>query len=139
MEDEDIVDPQDIESEEIIADENIDIVDEEDEEDEEDEDTVENIIIENIEDINVFNKNYDKMKQNNRTNKFISKYEKCKILSKRCEQLESGCLPLISDHEIFNNIYDIALEELNQKKIPFILKRFMNNKYEYWKLEDLIN
>ena len=139
MEDEDIVDPQDIESEEIIADENIDIVDEEDEEDEEDEDTVENIIIENIEDINVFNKNYDKMKQNNRTTKFISKYEKCKILSKRCEQLESGCLPLISDHEIFNNIYDIALEELNQKKIPFILKRFMNNKYEYWKLEDLIN
>ena len=69
----------------------------------------------------------------------VRAYEKCKILSKRCEQLESGCLPLISDHEIFNNIYDIALEELNQKKIPFILKRFMNNKYEYWKLEDLIN
>ena len=135
MEDEDIVDPQDIESEEIIAGE-----DEEDEdENDEDEDIVENIIIENIEDINVFNKNYDKMKQNNRTTNFISKYEKCKILSKRCEQLESGCLPLISDHEIFNNIYDIALEELNQKKIPFILKRFMNNKYEYWKLEDLIN
>ena len=136
MEDEDIVDPQDIEPEEILADENIDIVDAEDEEDE---DIVENTIIENIEDINIFNKNYNKMKQNNRTTKFISKYEKCKILSKRCEQLESGCLPLISDHEIFNNIYDIALEELNQKKIPFILKRFMNNKYEYWKLEDLIN
>ena len=47
MEDEDIADPQDIESEEIIADENIDIVDAEDEEDE-DEDIVENIIIENI-------------------------------------------------------------------------------------------
>jgi DNA-directed RNA polymerases I, II, and III subunit RPABC2 len=139
MEDEDIVDPQDIEPEEILADENIYVADAEDEEDEEDEDIVENIIIENIEDINVFNKNYDKMKQNNRTTKFISKYEKCKILSKRCEQLESGCLPLISDHEIFNNIYDIALEELNQKKIPFILKRFMNNKYEYWKLKDLIN
>ena len=136
MEDEDIVDAQDIEPEEINA---VEGDEDEDDENDEDENIVENIIIENIEDINVFNKNYDKMKQNNRTTKFISKYEKCKILSKRCEQLESGCLPLISDHEIFNNIYDIALEELNQKKIPFILKRFMNNKYEYCKLEDLIN
>jgi len=146
MEDEDIADQQDIESDEIIAGENIEgiegiegIVGVNTDDDDDDDIIVENIIIENIEDINVFNKNYDKMKQNNRTTKFISKYEKCKIISKRCEQLESGCLPLISDHEIFNNIYDIALEELNQKKIPFILKRFMNNKYEYWKLEDLIN
>ena len=38
----------------------------------------------------------------------------------------------------FNNVYDIALEEFNNKKIPFIIKRFINNKYEYFKLEDLI-
>ena len=46
---------------------------------------------------------------------------------------------LAGDGNLTEHIYDIALEELNQKKIPFILKRFMNNKYEYWKLEDLIN
>ena len=99
---------------------------------------VENILNENIEDINVFNKNYDKLKLKNRTSNTLSKYEKTKILSKRCEQLESGCIPLIKDYERFDNIYDIALEELNQKKVPFILKRFINNKYEYWKMDDLI-
>jgi hypothetical protein len=57
---------------------------------------------------------------------------------KSCEQLESGCLPLIKDYSKYDNIYDIALEELNEKKIPFILKRFINGKYEYWKLEDMI-
>ena len=103
---------------------------------------VKNIIIENnidnnIEDINVFNKNYESLKKKNITNIYLNKYEITKILSKRSEQLESGCIPLITDYEKYNNVYDIAMEELNQKKIPFIIKRFINNKYEYWKLEDL--
>jgi len=91
----------------------------------------------NIEDINVFNKNYESLKKKNITNIYLNKYEITKILSKRSEQLESGCIPLIENYEKYNNVYDIALEELQQKKIPFILKRFINNKYEYWKLEDL--
>uniref|UniRef100_A0A6C0C5W4 Uncharacterized protein n=1 Tax=viral metagenome TaxID=1070528 RepID=A0A6C0C5W4_9ZZZZ len=95
-------------------------------------------IIDDIEDINVFKKNYSDLLKKNKTNNVLSKYEKTKILAKRCEQLESGCLPLIKDYEKYDNIYDIALEELNEKKIPFILKRFINGKYEYWKLEDLI-
>jgi len=98
---------------------------------------IENHINDNIEDINVFNKNYDNLKKNNVTNKYLSKYEITKILSKRCEQLESGCLPLIDNYEIYNNVYDIAQKELKDKKIPFILKRIINNKYEYIKLEDL--
>ena len=39
--------------------------------------------------------------------------------------------------ENYKTIYDIALEELKQKKIPFIIKRPINNTFEYWKLEDL--
>ena len=74
----------------------------------------------------------------NKSSKVLSKYEKTKILSKRCEQLESGCTPLIKDYSKYNNIYDIAIQEFNDKKIPFILKRFINGKYEYWKLKDLI-
>jgi len=35
------------------------------------------------------------------------------------------------------HIYEIVIEELRQKKIPFIIKRPLNNTYEYWKLEDL--
>ena len=134
MDEVDIIDESDemVEEEEII---NVNL------DDSDSEDSVldmEKDIIENIEDINVFNKNYDKLKLENRTSKTLSKYEKTKILSKRCEQLESGCQPLIKDYEKYDNIYDIALDELNQKKIPFIVKRFINNRYEYWKLEDLI-
>ena len=94
--------------------------------------------MDDIEDINVFKKNYSKLLKENKSNNVLSKYEKTKILAKRCEQLESGCQPLISYYENFNNVYDIALEEFNNKKIPFIIKRFINNKYEYFKLEDLI-
>jgi DNA-directed RNA polymerase subunit K/omega len=134
-EDEDIIDsPEDFNEEP----ENIEIESGESDDDNGDIQNTEDNIIENIEDINVFNKNYSKFKKDNKTSPVLSKYEKTKILSKRCEQLESGCLVLIKDYEKYDNIYDIALEELNQKKIPFILKRFINGKYEYWKLEDLI-
>ena len=133
MDEEDIIDdPVEIVEEEVI---NVNLDDSDSEESVLD---MEKDIIENIEDINVFNRNYDKLKLENRTSKTLSKYEKTKVLSKRCEQLESGCHPLIKDYEKYDNIYDIALDELNQKKIPFIVKRFINNRYEYWKLEDLI-
>ena len=92
---------------------------------------------EDIEDINVFRKNYKSLLESNNTSKYLNKYEITKILSKRCEQLENGCHPLISEYEIYNNVYDIAYQELKDKKIPFILKRLINNKYEYFKLEDL--
>ena len=131
MDEEDIIDPQDFPEDEPGIDYGSEI-------DDDDILNIEENIIENIEDFNVFNKNYDNLKKNNKSSKVLSKYEKTKILSKRCEQLESGCLPLIKNYEIYDNIYDIALEELNNKKIPFILKRFINGKYEYWKLEDLI-
>ena len=110
-----------------------------DEESDEEYSIIEDNINNNIEDYNVFNKNYELLKKNNITSIFLNKYEITKILSKRSEQLESGCIPLIENYEKYNNVYDIALEELNHKpcKIPFILKRFINNKYEYWKLEDL--
>ena len=131
MDEDDIIDPQDFES-----DEGLEYKSGESDEDDEISNTEENII-ENVEDINVFNKNYKDLMKKNKSSKVLSKYEKTKILSKRCEQLESGCTPLIKDYSKYDNIYDIALEELNQKKVPFILKRFINGKYEYWKLEDL--
>ena len=130
MDDDDIIDPPDFPEDEpevlVESSEEEDIL------------NIEENIKENIEDINVFNKNYNILMKENKSSKVLSKYEKTKILSKRCEQLESGCTPLIKDYSKYDNIYDIALEELNDKKIPFILKRFINGKYEYWKLKDLI-
>jgi DNA-directed RNA polymerase subunit K/omega len=37
-----------------------------------------------------------------------------------------------------SNAYEIALLELAEKKIPFIIKRPYGNTFEYWKLKDLL-
>ena len=67
----------------------------------------------------------------------LNKYEKTTVIIMRCEQINSGFLPLIDNFDKFNTIEEIVEEELKQKKIPFIIKRNLGNKYEYWKLEDL--
>ena len=63
--------------------------------------------------------------------------KKQKFFTKEVQQLANNSKPLISNPQNFNNIYEIAVQELKQKKIPFIIKRPINNSYEYWKLEDL--
>lgn len=75
---------------------------------------------------------------NNITENILSKYEKTKILSERAEQLSCGGIPLVQNYKDFKNTLEIAEEELKNNKIPFIIKRTMNDKNEYWKLEDLI-
>ena len=68
----------------------------------------------------------------------LSKYEKTKILGLRTKQINSGAIPFINVDEDIVDGYIIAEKELYQKKIPFIIKRpISNNKFEYWKLEDL--
>ena len=88
-----------------------------------------------IEEFNTFYKEY---KTNIKTSKILNKYEKTKILSERAEQLSEGAIPLIQNADKYNNVLEIAEEELNKLKIPFIIKRFINNNYEYIKIEDLV-
>ena len=92
---------------------------------------------ENIEDINIFRENYETNKKNYKTSQYLNKYEKTIVISERSQQIAEGAIPLISNPENYNNIYEIVLEELRQKKIPFIIKRPLNDSYEFWKLEDL--
>ena len=94
-------------------------------------------IIENIDDINIFNAQYEEKKKTYITSKFLNKYEKTKVISERVQQLANNSKPLISNPKNYDDIYQIAFEELRQKKIPFIIKRPINNTFEYWKLEDL--
>ena len=69
---------------------------------------------------------------------FLTKYEKTRVLGYRTKQLNNGSKPYV---EVKNNIldnYEIALMELNEKKIPYIVKRPMpSGGCEYWKLTDL--
>lgn len=74
---------------------------------------------------------------NNITENILNKYEKTKILIERTHHLTEGAPPYISV-ENFNSYYDIALEELKQKKLPYIIKRVNGDIIDYWKLDDLI-
>lgn len=76
--------------------------------------------------------------ENHRTVPILSKYERTKILGVRTKQINSGAKPFINTEEMIIDGYIIAERELMEKKIPFIIKRpISNNKFEYWKLEDL--
>ena len=70
----------------------------------------------------------------------LSKYEKTKLIGIRSKQLLEGAEPLIS---VDNQIIDtnlIAQKELEQKLLPFIIKRPLpNGQIEYWKIQDLEN
>ena len=68
----------------------------------------------------------------------LTKYEIARILGQRAKQINSGAKAFV---EIDKNIHDgylIASKELQEKKIPFIVRRPLpNGGSEYWKLEDL--
>lgn len=76
--------------------------------------------------------------ENHKTNPFLSKYERTKILGQRTKQLNSGAKPFISVPPNIIDNYLIAQMELTEKKIPVIIRRPLpNGKSEYWKLQDL--
>ena len=69
---------------------------------------------------------------------FVIKYERARIIGERTRQINSGALPFIDVEPDIIDGYLIAVEEFNNKKIPFIVKRPLpSGKSEYWKLSDL--
>jgi DNA-directed RNA polymerase I, II, and III subunit RPABC2 len=69
---------------------------------------------------------------------FLTKYERARILGQRAKQIETGSRPFIKLPENIIDGYIIAEMELNQKKIPFILRRPLpTGGCEYWNLRDL--
>lgn len=73
-----------------------------------------------------------------RTQPFITKYEKARIIGERAKQVNAGSKPFISVDENVIDGYLIALKEFEERKLPFIVKRPLpNGGCEYWKLQDL--
>jgi DNA-directed RNA polymerase I, II, and III subunit RPABC2 len=71
------------------------------------------------------------------TSKYLSKYEKTRILGIRAVQISSGSPPLIDVKDETDSL-KIAEMELQEKKIPIILRRYLpNGKYEDWKVSEL--
>ena len=68
----------------------------------------------------------------------LTKYEKTKILGLRAKQLNNGAIPYVKLNANIIDGYLIALKELEQKKIPFIIRRPLpSGASEYWHLQDL--
>lgn len=69
---------------------------------------------------------------------FLTKYERTRILGQRAKQLDDGANAFISVPENVIDGYQIAEMELEEKKIPFIIRRPLpNGNSEYWKIQDL--
>jgi len=69
---------------------------------------------------------------------FLTKYEKARILGERAKQINGGAKPFVDLGPEIIDGFIIASAELEQKKIPFIIRRpLMNGGCEYWKLKDL--
>jgi|TARA_B100001094_G_scaffold236928_1_gene232092 DNA-directed RNA polymerase subunit K/omega len=107
-----------------------------DEVDSSDEESSYDIIDNTIEDIAVFNTNYEEVKKGYISKPFLTKFEKTKIISERSQQLSNGAESFLKNSSSYSSVYEIAIEELKQKKLPFIIKRPVANNFEYWKLDD---
>jgi DNA-directed RNA polymerase I, II, and III subunit RPABC2 len=68
----------------------------------------------------------------------LTKYERTRVLGQRAKQINDGAMPFVKVPEGVIDGYLIALKELEEKKIPFIIRRPLPNRgSEYWHLEDL--
>ena len=68
----------------------------------------------------------------------LTKYEKTRILGQRAKQINDGATPFVKVPEGVIDGYLIAIRELEEKKIPFIIRRPLPNRgSEYWMVEDL--
>ena len=71
---------------------------------------------------------------------FLTKYEKARILGQRAKQIDSGATPFVKVPDNIIDGYIIAEMELQEKKIPFIIRRpIPGGGSEYWNLKDLEN
>jgi len=71
---------------------------------------------------------------------FLTKYEQARVLGQRAKQINSGAKAFVKIPENVIDGYIIAELELQQKRIPFIIRRpIPGGASEYWNLRDLEN
>lgn len=76
---------------------------------------------------------------NHKSQPFLTQYEKTSILGFRTNALAQGALPYVTVPDHIRDVKDIARMELEQRRLPFIMKRPMpDGSFEYWRLCDLM-
>ena len=69
---------------------------------------------------------------------FMTKYEVTRVLGMRASQLDHGAAPLTEVPSGVLDGYQIARQELLDKKVPFIIRRPLpDGAFEYWRAQDL--
>jgi DNA-directed RNA polymerase I, II, and III subunit RPABC2 len=72
------------------------------------------------------------------TTKYLTKYEKARVLGARALQISKNAPVMVNLTPGEWDPLKIAEKELREKKIPFIIRRYLpNNSYEDWKLDEL--
>jgi DNA-directed RNA polymerase I, II, and III subunit RPABC2 len=81
----------------------------------------------------------DKVDVQHRTYPFLTNFERTKIIGLRANQISRGSVPFVHVPKHITDVRDIARLELEQKRLPYIIKRPLpNGTYEYWRLSDLL-
>ena len=81
----------------------------------------------------------EKADTNHRTYPFLTNFERTKIIGLRANQISRGSVPFISVPKHITDVRDIARLELEQKRLPYIIKRPLpDGTFEYWRLSDLL-
>ncbi len=77
--------------------------------------------------------------EHHRTYPFLTRYERTRIIGQRANELSLGARAYIQVPEHVTDVREIARLELEQKRLPYIVKRPLpNGQYEYWRLSDLM-
>jgi DNA-directed RNA polymerase I, II, and III subunit RPABC2 len=77
--------------------------------------------------------------RNHKSQPFLTQYEKTSILGFRTNQLAQGARPFVVVPPHITSTLEIARMELEQRRLPFIIKRPMpDSTFEYWRLADLM-
>ena len=73
------------------------------------------------------------------TSRFLTKFERAKILGERAIQISNGAKVMV---EVEKGVWDpmvIAEKELSEKKINYVIRRYLpDGNYEDWNLNELI-
>ena len=104
------------------------------------EDDKQNMEIEDQKQIKNNNKKFNlKPIKERETSRFLTKYEKAKILGERAIQISNGAKVMV---EVEKGVWDpmiIAEKELREKKINYVVRRYLpDGSYEDWNLNELI-
>ncbi|KAI3873046.1 hypothetical protein MKX03_018667 [Papaver bracteatum] len=78
------------------------------------------------------------VKKDRKTSKFMTKYERARILGTRALQISMNA-PVMVELEGETDPLEIAMKELRARKIPFTIRRYLpDGSYEDWGVDELI-